>query len=527
MNTPLGPRIFAKNAKKTRSSSRILALYRCQPASWRGGTSMKLSASIGSMLLMAACAAAAAAASAPQPPRSAVTHHTIVLRGRNLSYTATVEENIIDDCDSHPGAAVITIAYTQDHPAHLRERPILFAFNGGPGASSSPLHMSAFGPVGRSDSAKGKTHDTALSSNRDSPLDVVDLVFIDPVSTGFSRPFPSIDPKQWYAGPADALEVAYVIEHWLKAHHRETSPRYLAGESYGATRAALILKYAPTLKWNGVLLISGGGGSSEGDGPQIGVIAPMAAGAWFHNKIARQGRSVDEVFHEAGQFAEGAYAEALAQGDRLNEERRHEVAEKLSAFIGLPAGLIEENKLRVSDNLYMFNLLKDRALRTGLLDTRITDALVENAAGGIDDPALGVVKPQANGAVPTPESVGAVVSPTVGGYISRNLKFATAEPYYGVNFKVNVAWDYHGLNQSKEEPVPAILARALIADRSLRLFTVSGYFDLNARDGSSFLRAGVPADRYTQLMLPGPHEVYQGDENHKAFNDAVRRFVTP
>jgi hypothetical protein len=198
----------------------------------------------------------------------------------------------------------------------------------------------------------------------------------------------------------------------------------------------------------------------------------------------------------------------------------------LSGFIGLPVDLIEQHKLRITDNLYMFNLLKDRGLRTGLLDTRVTDALVENAAGGIDDPALGVVKPQANGAVPTPESVGAVTSPTVGGYVSRDLGFPTTEPYYGVNFKVNVAWDYHGLNQSKEESAPAILARALAAEPALRLFTVSGYFDLNARDGTAFLEAGVPPDRYTQLMLPGPHEVYQGDENHKAFNDAVRRFVT-
>jgi hypothetical protein len=150
---------------------------------------------------------------------------------------------------------------------------------------------------------------------------------------------------------------------------------------------------------------------------------------------------------------------------------------------------------------------------------------VTNAAGGIDDPALGVVKPQANGAVPTPESVGAVVSPAVGRYISEDLKFQTSESYYGVNFKANVAWDYHAANNSPEETTAAILSRAMSGDSTLRLFTVGGYFDLNATDGSAFLEAGVPTDRYTQMMLPGPHEVYEGDENHRAFNAAVRRFV--
>jgi hypothetical protein len=174
----------------------------------------------------------------------------------------------------------------------------------------------------------------------------------------------------------------------------------------------------------------------------------------------------------------------------------------------------------------MFNLLKDRGLRTGLLDTRVTDTLMVNAAGGIDDPALGVIKPQANGAVPTPESVGAVISPTVGRYVSQDLQFATTEPYYGVNFKANIAWDHQGQEGGPEETIAAIMSRAMASDSTLRLFTVSGYFDLNASDGSEYLLAGIPADRYTQLMLPGPHEVYEGDENHRAFNDAVRRFVT-
>jgi carboxypeptidase C (cathepsin A) len=459
-------------------------------------------------------------------PQSAVTRHVLHLRGKSVRYTATVAENFIKDQSGEAGAAVVTISYTRDDVNGVQKRPVLFAFNGGPGASSSPLHMSALGPVGRIHSAAKNSDSPQLSENPDSPLDAVDLVFIDPVSTGFSRAFPGVDPKPWYSGPADAIEVATVIKNWLKVHHRESSPRYMAGESYGATRAGLIVKYAPELKWNGVLLISGGGGTSGSNSREINTVAPMAAGAWFHNKIDRDGRSVEQVFVEASQFARGEYADALVKGDALPAAQSLAVAEKLSALIGLPVDLIEQQKLRISDNLYMFNLLKDRGLRTGLLDTRVTDTLVANAAGGIDDPALGVVKPQANGAVPTPEAVGAVISPTVGRYVSEELKFQTTEPYYGVNFKVNVAWDYHGPNGTQEESIASIMSRTMATEHELRLFTVAGYFDLNATDGSSFVQAGVPADRYTQLMLPGPHEVYEGDENHREFNDAVRSFVT-
>jgi carboxypeptidase C (cathepsin A) len=479
---------------------------------------------IGWSALLGASAMAGAAAAPARIPQSAVTHHVIRLGDKSVPYTATVAETLVDDQSGAAGAAVITIAYTRDDVHRAQSRPVMFAFNGGPGASSSPLHMSALGPMGRSHSPGKAGGSSSLSENPDCPLDAMDLVFIDPVSTGFSRAFPGVDPKQWYSGAADAIEVAAVIKNWLKVHRREASPRYLTGESYGATRAGLILKYAPELKWNGVLLISGGGRAGP-NSREISVIGPMAAGAWFHNKIDRNGRSVEEIFAEANRFARGPYADALAQGDALPAAQAHAIAEKLSSLIGLPAGLIEENRLRVSDNLYMFNLLKDRGLRTGLLDIRVTDTLVENAAGGIDDPALGVVKPQANGAVPTPESVGAVVSPTVGRYISGDLKFQTTEPYYGVNFKANIAWDYHAPDKSQEETTAAILSRVMARDSKLRLFTVSGYFDLNASDGSGFVEAGVPTDRYTQMMLPGPHEVYEGEENHKAFNDAVRRFV--
>ncbi len=455
--------------------------------------------------------------------RVAITKHIVHIDGQAIGYTATVAEDIIKDNKGEPGAAIVTIAYTRDGVDDLRRRPVTFVFNGGPGASSSPLHMSGLGPVIRVD--PNDRSSMQLGENTTSPLDVTDLVFIDPVSTGFSRALPGVDPRQWYTGKSDALEVATVIKDWLKLRHREGSPLFLCGESYGTTRAGLIVEYAPELKFSGVLLVSGGSGSSGANTRNINLVGAMATGAWYHNKVDRRSLTVQQFYAEAMKFARGEYADALAQGAKLPATARRRVAEKLSSYIGLRAELIEAKDLKIDENTYMFNLLKDRGLRTGRLDTRVTSELKPNAAGGIDDPSLGVVTPVRGGAVPTPASVGPVVSPAVGRYISEDLKFPSTDPYYGVNFTANSQWVYSTPGGGEHESTAVIIARAMKADPKLKLFAVSGIYDLGSSDGAGFRANGVPVDRLTIDLFPGPHEVYEGSENRTAFDDDVRNFV--
>jgi carboxypeptidase C (cathepsin A) len=475
-----------------------------------------------SAVLLSASAPAASAQTAAWQPRVAVTQHVAKILGREVPYTATVGETLVRDAAGKPAAAVVTIAYTRSDVKDLARRPVIFLFNGGPGASSSPLHMSALGPVIREKSKFGGGQDEVLHDNTVSALDAADLVFIDPVSTGFSRALPGADPKPFYDTKGDAIEVAAVITDWLKTHHREASPRFLAGESYGTTRAPLILNYAPQLKFDGVLLISGGGSRTGDNAREINGLATMAAAAWYHQKIDRKGRTVGEVADEANAFATTDYAAALAQGDALPAAERHKVAERMSALIGLPVELIESKGLRIDQNTFMFNLLKDQNLRIGKLDTRTTAPLQAGADGAFDDPALGVAKPGPNGAPPpTPASVGAVPSPAVGRYIVEQLKFPSTDPYYGVNFLANSQWVFQ-----KEDRSADIMARAMKADPHLRLFSAMGLYDLGASDGPGFEQAGVPMDRLTLLRQPGPHEVYDGDNNRAAFNAAVRKFVT-
>jgi carboxypeptidase C (cathepsin A) len=455
-------------------------------------------------------------------PRKSVTQHHIRVNGGDFDYTAIVADDIIPGVDTKPGAAVVTIAYVR-HGTDATQRPVMFLFNGGPGASSSPLHMSALGPARRLASTSSDRNSSTHTDNADSPLDVVDLVFIDPVSTGFSRALPGVDPKQWYDGRSDAVEVGRVIEDWLRANHRESSPLFLAGESYGTTRAGLILKYCPQLHFLGVLLISGGDHSVSGpDAHYIETVPPMAAGAYFHDKAAHNGRTLEQVVAAARRFARTQYAQALAKGTSLSSASRQQVAAQLASFIGLPEAFVESHDLRISTNDYMFTLLKDQSLRTGLLDVRSTSPLMKNAAGAIDDPALGVVAPSATSSkAPTPEEVGAVASPGVAAYLRDQLKFPSQDPYIGVNFTANVAWTY-----DENGDTAALVAQRMRQDSRMRLLVASGLFDMaTAGDGSGFVQAGVPAKRMTFVSLPGGHEVYGDETTHARFGVAVRSFV--
>lgn len=493
---------------------------------------------IVAMSVVAAVASYAASSSCPpvtpsRAPRTSVTHHTASLVGGEVPYTAVVGEFPVHSSCHKPGAFVVTISYERDGIADPSKRPVLFAFNGGPGESSLPFNMQSLGPVmlPRPLNRTFFEESNATGPFRNNPyslLDVSDLVFIDPVSTGFSRALPGADPHYFLEDKHDALEVASVIRQWLKVHHRENSPRYLIGESYGTIRCAAILKYAPTLRFKGVILESGGGALQGRNTDYADLIPPMAAAAWYFKKIDRKGRTVAQVFTEASQFAEGEYVRALDKGTSLPPAARHRMAQRLSELIGLPVSLIESHDLKISRNMFMFNLLKSHGLRTGLLDSRAIGPLVANAAGDIDDPALGVVKSDGK-TRPTIAGVGPVASKAAKRYFAQVLNFPSTVPYYLVNFTANAEWKFDMKPEisTYNAFVNESVARAMKDQPALRLLRFAGYFDLGADDGAGFLQAGVPQSRYESVMLPASHQVYRGENgrNRVAFNAAIRSFM--
>ena len=481
-----------------------------------------------------ALALLAGAAAAQPVPRVAVTHHMIHIEGRPVAYTATVAESFLRDAAGAPAASLITIAYTRDGAGDPARRPVIFAFNGGPGASSSPLHTQALGPMIR---GEGRLADRSggFRENPFSPLDAADLVFIDPVGTGFSRPLPGHDGRAWYSVTADALEVKTVIAEWLAAHHREASPRYLMGESYGANRAAAIVRSGKDLAFDGVMLVAMAAGVPGREMPYVAALPTMAAGAWYHRKIDRKGRTVGQVFDEARDFARSDYVTALIEGASLPAAEKRRIAVRMSQLIGLPAGFIAAHDLRISKNDYMFNLLKDRGLRTGLLDVTVTAPLEAGQEGAIDDPALGAVPRRAPGAPagppPSPAQIGAVPSPAVGAYITGDLKFPSTDTYIGVNFLVNSQWRYEtrGNDFAARTGDFEALAAALRANPKMRLFWAGGYYDLTTPAYAARYtldQLGVPPGQLTANEFPGPHGVYAGEANLKRFDEAVRAFVT-
>ncbi|MBX3484886.1 hypothetical protein [Phenylobacterium sp.] len=484
-----------------------------------------------------AAAQAPAEAAAVRAPRVAVTKHEGVFNGEKVKFTATVAEVFLNDAAGRPAAAATTIAYVRNGVKDPGARPVIFLFNGGPGASSSPLHMSALGPYRRGPAPPGDRSGGGWIPNTVSPLDAADLVFIDPVGTGFSRPFPGTNPQRFYSVSGDAQAVKTVIATWLKANRRETSPRFLMGESYGTTRAANIARISQDLPFDGVMLVALSGEVSGREMPYVVALPTMAAGAWYHQKIDRAGRSVDQVFAEALDFARTDYLEALVEGGSLPAEKKRRIAERMSGLIGLPADLIVEKDLRLSKNDWMFNILKDRTLRTGLLDVTVTAPLEPGQDGAIDDPALGVVPKRAPGAPaappPSPAALGAIPSPAVGRYMIEALKYpAGDEPYYGVNFAVNAAWDYERPRTPGGATGPSAfeaLGQAMRANPKLRLFWAAGYYDLTtpAYSGRYTLdQAGVPAGQLTAAYFAGPHGVYDHDENRARFAESVKAFVT-
>lgn len=462
-------------------------------------------------------------------PRKSVTRHEGTFNGERVRYTATVAETLLNNADNEPAAYAVTIAYVRDGVKDRKKRPVVFLFNGGPGASSSPLHMNALGPLVRTSASAGNKGDTnSWTANPDSPLDAADLVFIDPVGSGFSRPLPDKDPKSFYSVSGDARSVKTVIAKWLETNERTESPRYLAGESYGTVRAATIVGNLTDLSFDGVLLIALAADMPGREMPYVASLPTMAAGAWWHNRIDRAGRTVAQVFDEAVNFARTDYVSALIQGGSLPPAERHRIAQRMSALVGLSAEFIEQKDLRLSKNDWMFNLLKDRQLRTGLLDVTVTGPLEEGAEGAIDDPALGAVPKRAPGQAasppPTPAQIGPLPSPVLREYLTKELKFPATEPYYGVNFSVNAAWDY----EQRANPFEA-LAATMRANPNLRLFWAAGYYDLTtpAYAGRYTLdQAGIPGQQLVARYFAGPHGVYDTLENRALFANAVRDFVT-
>uniref|UniRef100_E6PZ50 Carboxypeptidase C n=1 Tax=mine drainage metagenome TaxID=410659 RepID=E6PZ50_9ZZZZ len=418
---------------------------------------------------------------APTPPeRNSVTHHTIALNGQTIHYTATVGTLIVRDGQDEPYGSFFYVAYTQDG-MEPKARPVTFLYNGGPGSSSMWLHMGSFGPVRIETDSPQVTSPAPyhLVPNPYSLLDKTDLVFIDAMGTGFSKPVTMGRLKEFLGVDQDVLAFNRFITRYITVNQRWNSPKFLIGESYGATRSAA-LSYSlekSGIALNGVVLVSSNlnhNGHAPGlDDEYINGLPSYAATAWYHDKLANKPSDLKFFLEQVRTYARGPYAEALAQGQNLSATEEDQVAQKLSEMTGLRAQYLKESNLRVSASDFRKELMRQNRRTLGRYDARFE---------GIDMDAVGEVPtydPSSTGI--TGAFIAAFYS-----YLADELKYTTDDIYHVTAHGPDFQWDWKhtppdGSGGNGRELVPDValdLGAAMRQNPHLQLFSANGYFDL-------------------------------------------------
>ncbi len=422
----------------------------------------------------------------PVPPeKSSATPHEMTLSGKALRYTATAGNLVIRDDDDQPNASVFYVAYTLDGVTDVRTRPVTFLYNGGPGSASMWLHMGSIGPVRVLTSSPEATGPGPyqVASNQYSLLDTSDLVFIDAVGTGYSRPVGKGVMRDFAGVDQDVRAFRKFIYRYVSVNHRWNSPKFLFGESYGTTRSAALVDQLENsgMSMNGVILLSSilnyfvqAPGS---DAVFIGNLPSYAAIAWQFEKIPH--RTTEKAFlDEVRAYARGPYAEALSHGHNLPQAQVEATAAKLASYTGLSAQYIKEANLRVSPARFRKELLRDQRAILGRYDARFegTDIDAAGETPGYDPSDAGIE--------------GAFVT-ALHDYLDRELKYTSDETYYPSGPGVNQSWDHtHRLGSAaqtggqgggqgmRDACVAGDLADAMRKNPRLRVLSLNGLYDL-------------------------------------------------
>jgi carboxypeptidase C (cathepsin A) len=405
-----------------------------------------------------------------------VTEHTATIQGKEINYTATAGTLVMKDDEGKAKATIFFIAYTKNGVEDLSERPITFAFNGGPGSSSVWLHLGMLGPkrVKLPDDASPLAPPYALVDNPHSLLDLTDLVFIDPVSTGYSRPAKGEEKDQFHGYEEDLRSVGQFIHDYVTKYGRWRSPKFLIGESYGGLRAAGLtgfLRDRYNMALNGVLMISPAinfqtlGFASGNDLPYVLFVPSYAATAWYHKALPGdlQALSLEDVVEQATEFALNEYALAMMEGHSLSDEEREAIAEKLSRLTGLSKEYVLRSNLRIPMWRFGKELLRDRSETVGRYDSRYTGIDADSVGEGAEYDASG-------------EAIFSPFTAVINDYLRHDLKVDDERVYEILTDQVQ-PWSY-GRNLSRFPDASNTLRQSMSAHPFLRLFVATGHYDL-------------------------------------------------
>ncbi len=415
--------------------------------------------------------------------KASVTKGKVSIGGKEISYTATAGLTELPDYEGKPKAHVFSVSYVKDRDESDREaRPLLIAFNGGPGSSSVWLHLGALGPRRvRFAEANEPAREAStpkppytLVDNEQSWLDLADLVFVDPVSTGYSRAVEGENPHQFHGLEEDVRAMADFIRLWVTKNRRWDSPIYLAGESYGTTRASGLSSYLQRnqgIYLSGIVLISPVLNFQTlefdaGNDTAYWLFLPgYAATAWYHQRLepALQQKPVADVVREAEAWARSEYLVALAKGAALGGEERSKVVAKLARYTGLSPEYIERSDLRVPMGRFGKELLRDQRRTIGRLDSRYVGIVRDGAEDSFE-------------ADPSYSAILGAFSSAMNQHVRSTLNYENDAPYEILTGRVH-PWSF-GSATNRYANVSQSLRDAIVENPSLRVLFCSGYYDL-------------------------------------------------
>jgi len=408
----------------------------------------------------------------PAGVQSVVTKNNVTVNGKKIDYTANTGYLDLKN-DTGKLIAKVFFTYYKKDGEDAAKRPICFTFNGGPGSSSVWLHMGGVGPrrILLQDDGTATAPPYQVINNEYSWLDKTDLVFIDPVSTGFSRAAPGENPKQFHGYEEDISSVGSFIRHFLSRYERWGSPKYLAGESYGTTRAAGLSKFLEDryrIYVNGIILISAvlNFGTNDyyvgNDLPRALYIPSYTAAAWYHKKLssALQG-DLKKALKESEEFALGEYASALLKGGWLSETDKEKIAEKMSNYTGLSKDYCLKANLRVEESRFYKELRRGDGLTIGRLDARFTGRDLDDAGESVSfDPSFA--------------NIDGPFTSAMNDYFQKELNFKEEKGYdiFGSVYP----WNYNNV-QNQFLNVAESLRDAMAKNPHLKVYIGCGYYD--------------------------------------------------
>jgi carboxypeptidase C (cathepsin A) len=472
-------------------------------------------------------------------PRRFVMRHQASIRGQTISYEARAGGTYITNIEGEPVADIFSFSYVKLDKAGRPDprRPVVFVFNGGPGSGSLWLHVAAFAPrqaVLDRDVNPSNIPPFGLAANDDSLLDTADLVFIDPVGTGFSHAVAQAQDTDFASVDADADSVARFIEAWLSDNGRYNSPKFVVGESYGSVRASVLpraLMGGPSymglmrgITLNGIVIVGpviGGGAEKpnpDADEEGLAALLPgMAVTALYHRSHGRSDAAVSALYDEVSDFARTVYLPAIlaAKKGALADADRDRIAQKLEAYTAIPATTWIQRKLIIDPVSYTHLALASRGLDVGTYDSRYTLPTANSGHDFVaDDPAMGQYVP---GLVAAFHRL-----------MAEEFGVRMPYPYLAINFDLNMHWKYAGrLGVQPEQTYAGDLAVAMRRQPHMQLMVATGYYDMLATPASLVyqLQEGhVPRSRTRLKRYLSGHMLYLGGTSHQ-FSDDVRDFV--